>query len=466
MLFTQKNWIDIFNSITDGIYITDGEGNTLWLNDASEKNLGRPRSDFIGKNSIFLEEQGVFTPSVVRMALKKNKNVSIVQSIDTGRKYLVSGHLIFDQKGKIEFIVIQSRDITHAMKINQQLDEMEALLNRYTEEIRLLTTERNLEKIRESFVFKSQSYQDILELTEQIARVDTGILITGETGVGKNVIAKRIHYASNRSEQPFIEVNCGAIPESLMESELFGYKKGAFTGASSSGKTGLIERANKGTLFLDEIGDLPLHLQSKLLHFLQSKNYRSIGDTNIKKADVRIIAATNSNLMKMVVEGKFRADLYYRLSIIPVEIPPLRDRQEDIAPLIHFFLEKFNKKYGTQVILTSEVMKLLRAYHWPGNIRELENLLERLVVTAKNKKIKVNQLPDYIKTLGRSDSWKNKQENETLPQLLERIERTHIEQALKKYKTTRKAAQKLGVNQSYIMRRLKKYKEGLSVENE
>jgi PAS domain S-box-containing protein len=455
-MFNHDLFNKILNTITDGIYITDKEANTLWINEASARNLGRSRSELIGKNSMLLAVEGVVSPSVVRMVIESGDPVSTVQSIDTGRKYLVTGHPIYDEHGQVQIIVIHSRDITQAVQLTNQLEDMEALLTRYTEEIRLLTLERNLGKIKESYVGHSKSYTTILDLIEQISQVDTNVLITGETGVGKNIIAQRIHQLSPRAKHPFIEVNCGAIPESLLESELFGYKKGAFTGANSSGKTGLIEMASKGTLLLDEIGELPLQLQSKLLHFLQNKTYRSVGDTAAKKADVRVLSATNGDLMEMVAAGKFRSDLYYRLNIIPIEIPPLRERREDILPLIQHFLHDFHAKYHSKVSLSGEVIDHLVNYHWPGNIRELENLIERLVVTAKSGVVEVEDLPKYIQPQNPA-SPRYELGMESLPKHLERVEREIIEQAHQTYQTTRKTAEVLGVTQSYLMRRLQKY---------
>ncbi|WP_019119724.1 sigma-54 interaction domain-containing protein [Brevibacillus massiliensis] len=455
-LFSHR-LIDIMNAITDGIYVTDKHGNTVWLNDASEKNLRRPRSEFIGKNSLELEEAGIFTPSVVRMILETGRPVSTVQSVNSDCQYLVTGHLLRDEQGEIEYIVIHSRDITQAVQLTNQFEELESLLSLYSDEIRKIKLAQNTEGPGESFIGKSLSYRAITQLIEKISAVEATVLITGETGVGKNVVARRIHQVSRRSNEPFIEVNCGAIPESLIESELFGYKKGAFTGANVNGKIGLVQLAHRGTLYLDEIAELPLHLQSTLLQFLQSRTFRPVGDTEVKKADVRIIAATNSDLKELISQGKFRADLYYRLHVVPIHIPALRQRREDIPPLVSFFLKSCNEKYRKQRRISKEAMALLQAYDWPGNIRELENTIEFIVITAKTNPITHDDLPEPFHCQPADPHQPGIEKRDSLPEKLEQVERELIKDALRRHKTTRKTAAALGVSQSFLIRRLKKY---------
>ncbi|WP_259676106.1 sigma-54 interaction domain-containing protein [Brevibacillus centrosporus] len=267
-------------------------------------------------------------------------------------------------------------------------------------------------------------------------------------------------YLSDRSDKPFVHLNCAAIPEALIESELFGYKKGAFTGANQNGKTGLIAAAENGVLFLDEISELPLHLQSKLLQFLQNKTYIPVGGSQVQKADVRIIAATNTNLLELTRTGQFRADLFYRLNILPLNIPPLRERREDIVPLLDFYLKKYNNKYQKDHTLSGNLTDVFYNYDWPGNIRELENLLERLVITVENKEIDLRDLPDKIRNeqLGQISSLHALPANQTLTEYLNQIEREIIEETYRQLQSTRKAAARLGVTQAYIARRFKKYK--------
>ncbi|WP_026583211.1 sigma-54 interaction domain-containing protein [Bacillus sp. J33] len=446
---------DILNSINDAIYITDKNGVTLWINHISEMMTQFPREKLIGRNVRDLEREKVFSPSVTRLAAEASSNVSTVQEMRDGRKYIATGHLVKDENGEVIAIVAHCRDITEAVKTSSRLRETEELLEKYSQELRKLKipSQLNGNPSKKELILHPSTE----EMIGKIANVDTTALITGETGTGKSATAERIHLLSNRHKHSFVQINCASMPEQLLESELFGYKKGAFTGASTSGKQGLIQAAEGGTLFLDEIGELPPHLQAKLLHFLQTKTYMPIGGREYVQANVRIIAATNRNLEKMTEEGSFRSDLYYRLHILSIKLPPLRERKEVIEDLSFYFLKQYNEKYNVKKHFSSKVLDIFYAYHWPGNIRELENLMERLVILCDDtieekdlpqKMMENQQLPQYMKQLNQLDS---------MPELLESIERNMIIEALKKEKSTRKAAQQLGVTQSLLMRRVRKY---------
>jgi PAS domain S-box-containing protein len=457
--FKLRNFIDILNAITDGIYISDAKGYTIWLNNASENLCGVPKSQLIGRNVVELEAAGIFNPSVTRMVLESGKTTTTIQLVNNKRKFLVTGHIIPDEQGNIELVVAHSRDITEAVRTSSQLEETIALLKRYSQEIQLMKREQNQILADTPFIGVSRTYLSLLELMKKVAVVDTTVLITGETGVGKSFIAEHIHQLSERCKEPFVHVNCSAIPESLIESELFGYQKGAFTGASSAGKIGLVKMAEKGTLFLDEISELPFHLQSKLLLLLQNKTYIPIGDTKVHTADVRIIAATNANLLELVKMGKFRHDLYYRLNILPIYVPSLRERKEDIFPLLNFYLNKWNTKHNQRRSFSTEVLDVLHHYDWPGNVRELENLVERIVITAKKDEIQISDLPEELRSISSiEESLFSLGSNLTLSQRTEKFETEIITQALKLHKTTRKAAAALGITQSLLMRRIRKYK--------
>lgn len=298
----------------------------------------------------------------------------------------------------------------------------------------------------------------VLQLATKVAPVSTTILIMGESGVGKEVVARFIHNASLRRNGPFVTINCGAIPENLLESELFGYEEGAFTGAKREGKPGMIEIASSGTLFLDEISDLPLDLQVKLLQVIQERRLIRVGGIKPIEVDIRIIAATNRDLPKMVQEGQFRADLFYRLNVVPIVIPPLRDRRDDIIPLIYHFLAKHNNAHGYDKTISRETRELLTRYSWPGNVRELENLIERLVVTVEGEEITVEDLPLHIKDEHLTHDSKVIVEGVIpLREAVEEVERQLIRHAQKEHETTYEMAEALGVNQSTIVRKLKKY---------
>lgn len=292
--------------------------------------------------------------------------------------------------------------------------------------------------------------RNVISLAERIAFVNSTVLLLGESGVGKEVIASLIQKLSSRSDKPFIKVNCAAIPKDLLESELFGYEKGAFTGADIRGRPGLFEQADKGTIFLDEIGEMPLHLQVKLLRVIQELEITRIGGGRTKKIDIRIISATNKNLESMVGKGEFREDLYYRLNVIPILIPPLRERQEDISLLAFYFLQKLNAKYNFKKQFTDEAISLMKSYSWPGNIREMQNLIERLVVTLESEVIDSYHFPFTKQNLLHLTRQK------TLKEAIADLERSMIIKEMLQSETTRKAAKALGISQSALVKKMQR----------
>ncbi len=305
-------------------------------------------------------------------------------------------------------------------------------------------------------IAESPAMKGILSTVSRIARLDTTVLITGESGTGKEVIADYIYKMSTRVEKSYIKINCAAIPENLLESELFGYDKGAFTGADSKGKIGIFELAHGGTLFLDEIAEVPIHLQAKLLRALQEREIMRIGGKKTIPVDVRIIAATNVNLKEAVNEGRFREDLFYRLNVIPVELPPLRNRKEDIESLAEYFIEEFYAKYNIKKTLSEKVLEELKKSSWPGNIRELRNVIERVVVSFEGEKITLMQIRSLINNgAAKRNNLKNK--DISLGQLLEEYEREIIANYLEEYSSASEVARKLQIDKSTISRKIKKY---------
>jgi transcriptional regulator with PAS, ATPase and Fis domain len=322
----------------------------------------------------------------------------------------------------------------------------------------------------------SQAMKNILSMTQTIAEVDSSVLISGESGTGKEVIAQFIHDCGQRSDYPMVIVNCAALPENLLEAELFGYEKGSFTGASSKGKIGLIEAAEGGSLFLDEINSLPLPLQGKLLRAIETKTIQRIGSNNSHKIDFRIIAATNENLHEMVDKKLFRNDLFYRLNVIPITIPPLRDRKEDIIPLAMFFLKSFCEKYMKTRVFTEKTIQTMQKYNWPGNVRELKNFVERSVIMTGTDYIEIENvhlvgLPGVKQAVQNfilpNINEENALESENLElmlnqrvslnEYLDRCEMNYLQYALNTCNSSYEAADILQTSQSLIMRRKKKY---------
>lgn len=302
-------------------------------------------------------------------------------------------------------------------------------------------------------IMNSSSMQDLLDRAKRVAAFPSTVLIEGETGTGKEVVAGWIHQQSPRQNRPFIKINCGAIPENLLESELFGYERGAFTGAKSEGNPGLFELAHEGTLLLDEIGELSLPLQVKLLRVLQDREIRRIGGSWSKSIDVRVIASTNQDLQKMVEEGRFREDLYYRLRVVHLHVPPLRERREDILPLLHHYLEQICEEFRITRRFTSETLEVLMNHEYPGNVRELRNLVEGLCVTVEKDWITVESLPGFL--------CKGQQNRVSLQAQLDDTERKAILQALQKEASIRKAAKYLQISHATLLRKMQKH--GLTV---
>jgi len=298
----------------------------------------------------------------------------------------------------------------------------------------------------------------VLQLAAKVAPVNTTVLILGESGVGKEVVARFIHMSGPRRNGPFVNINCGAIPGSLLESELFGYEAGAFTGARREGKPGMIEMAAGGTLFLDEISELPTDLQVKLLQVIQERKLVRVGGVKPLNVDIRIIAATNRDLAAMVARGEFRADLFYRLNVVPITIPPLRERPDDVIPLIYHFLDRYNSAHGYKKVISEDAREVLTRYSWPGNVRELENLIERLVVTVEGDEITVRDLPRAILEEG-GVSQPHVVVGGIMPlrQAVEEVERQLIQRALAEKRSTYSIARLLGVNQSTVVRKIRKY---------
>jgi TyrR family helix-turn-helix protein len=308
-------------------------------------------------------------------------------------------------------------------------------------------------EVKKGFVYQSAQMEEVVSLALRLAKVDCSVLITGPSGVGKEIIADIIHSNSARKGGPFIKVNCGAIPENLMESELFGYKSGAFSGASREGKLGYFALAHKGTLLLDEIGELPLHMQVKLLRAVQDKSIIPVGGTKPVKVDIRVLAATNRNLKAMMASNEFREDLYYRLNVAAISIPALNERRADILPLVEHFLSQFNKKYGKNVQVTSDVLDYWCQYDWQGNVRQLENTVERAVVSSHDQVVTTHDL-----TGGTRKSLADiEQEVISLPEAVARTEKKLIQRVFQQYKTTREMAKKLNIHQSTLIRKAAKY---------
>lgn len=450
----------IIEHSNDNIVVTDGEGVVLRTSPNCERIYGQSQSYLIGKSVFQLQEEDIFNPSVTIQVLKKKKEVQLMQTTPKGRVIMATGIPIFSEANKLIRIISFSHDLTEIQQIKEDYEHLKVKMKRYELEIEQL---REKETKVAGIIAKDEAIKHILELILRTAKSDASVVLLGESGVGKSMFARALHNHSHRSKEPFIEVNCGAIPDNLFESEVFGYESGAFTGASQKGKLGFIELADQGTLFLDEIGEIPLNQQVKLLKVLENKEVVRVGGSEAIDVDFRLVTATNQDLEKLVKEGKFRKDLYYRLNVVPIVIPPLRERKKDIYELAYHYLTKFNKKYNTNKVLHMKTITALQNYDWPGNVRELENLIERLLVTVKKETIYPYHLSffneaDVLQSLDIEHELETFEEQSiTLHDALEAVEKRWLKRAYRQYKTTYEMAEYLGVSQSTVVRRLQKY---------
>lgn len=438
----------IIDSSADGLVVTDAEGILRRMNRAYETMIGVKKEEFLGQPVTELVRRGNLSDLVTTKVIESGKAVTITQKV-RGKEILFTGTPVFNEEGKIVRVIANIRDLTELNLLNRQLQLSAKEVERYRSEISRLKAK----DLRERFVFNSPDMQGVLELTLRVAPVDTTVLITGESGSGKEIIARIIYEASKRSDKPFVKINCGALPPNLIESELFGYEGGAFTGANQKGKPGIFEMASGGTLLLDEIGDLPLDLQVKLLRVIQEQEIIRLGGTKPIHVDVRLITATNANLRAMVDAGKFRKDLFFRLNVVNISIPPLRSRSTDIPPLVDHFVRRFSQKYDLVRRVSPDLMQAFVEYDWPGNIRELENTIERMVVLSPGEWLDSSLFGNSLRP-----SQNVSQNTGTLKEALEKTERQVILHAYSLTGSTRKAAAMLGINQSTVVRKLRLYK--------
>lgn len=446
----------VIESSYDGIYITDGKANTLRINKSYERITGVRREEMLGKNMVDLEKANYISESATLKVLKTRKTTTIHQKFRTGKNALVTSTPIFDDNGKISMVVTNVRDVTELVHLKEQLEVNKELAKKYYSEIR----EMRLQILNTAdIVMEDERMLETMRIAKRVAKVDTTVLLLGETGVGKEEVAKFIHKNSHRKKKQFIKINCGAIPENLIESELFGYEKGAFTGANREGKVGLFEIADGGTLFLDEVGELPLDMQVKLLRVLQEQEIKRVGGIQPIKIDVRILAATNRDLEEMVKTKLFREDLYYRLNVVPLNIPPLRERKQDILPLVHHFLSELNEKYGWNKSFHKDVLDILYEYDWPGNVRELKNIVERVFIMSHQDHITVQDLPKSIHAVKGDKGLAVGEQIMPLKEAVALIEKELIKKAFEKHGNVRSAAKALGIDASTFVRKRRKYEE-------
>lgn len=456
--------LKVLESIPEVFFIMDMESRIIYANPAYTRVLHLPLRKIVGKKLAELEPKSTAL-DVIRTGKPFYNQFYRINHL--GVEIIGSAAPIYYHNQQIGVSSV-FHNLNDMLNIYYRLDEtlehiqsVQKVASHYFQEIETL---RSRLISNSEYVFESPQMKNVLDLALKVAAVDSTVLLIGESGVGKDVVAKIIHKGGFRSKEPFLQINCAAIPETLLESELFGYESGSFTGASRNGKLGLFEAANGGTVFLDEIGEMSMKLQGKLLQVLQSQEITRIGSTKATKVNVRIITATNKQLEKQIEVKQFREDLYYRLNVVPIRIPPLRERKEDIIPLALHFLKIFNTRYGFNKIVHAQTLKLFEQYSWPGNIRELENVIQRIVVASNEQVIRPNDemLTTIQKEIHKSHSKEAVSVNNVIPlkDAREMVEKELIIKAYQQYKSITKVAEVLEVDYSTILRKIQRY--GLS----
>ncbi|MGC9258017.1 sigma-54 interaction domain-containing protein [Desulfurella sp.] len=434
MLFDKSELETIVDALGVGIYLADSKGVTLWVNKVFEDISLIKKEEVVGKTLRELVDAKFFSNSATLSVISNKKPTIVSFNTKTGKKLLSQGKPVFDNRGNLKYVVNTIYDISNIFLTPEEENINKNLASDY------------------NIVAQSEKMLKIVNIAVKASNVDLPVLICGETGVGKELVAKLIHYAGSRKNFPFVAVNCAAIPESLLESELFGYEPGSFTGSNKKGKKGIFEIANNGTVFLDEIADMPMFSQAKLLRFLEDNQFLKLGSTKPTKVDVRIIAATNVDIKKAIQESRFRKDLYYRLSTIYINIPPLRERLEDVNILTKFFLNNLNETYKTRKVIIPDVINAIKTQNLDGNVRELKSIIEKLYFYSKNDTITIE---DYYE----NNAVKNElsSDKKSLKDNIEAYEKSILQEYFELYKSTRKLAKALKISQSSAFKKLKKY---------
>lgn len=447
----------------DGIVITNGLGVVIAVNKAFLAISRLNERDILWKPLSELNEKGIIPDCAMMHVFERRRCETSIVKFAHGKETLVSSTPVIDKAGKIIRVLSNVRDITELKELHDKLGSAEAMVKHYQREVNVKLSSEKTHGLK---LHRSRVMEDLYERVRKVADTKLPVLITGESGVGKTALAKYMHILSDRNETgSFIHINCSAIPETLLESELFGYEAGAFTGAKKP-KIGLFEIAHKGTILLDEIGDMPLSLQAKLLNVLQEMTFYRVGGTRPVNADVRILAATNQNPEQLILDNKFRRDLYFRLNVIPIEIPPLRERREDVGPLIAHYLDQSNRRYERAKTLSAEAANILLDYTWPGNVRELTNLIDQLVILTAPDIIRPEHLPAEMTGRGTGSKACRLQDGEdeagpvpvwapgtSLKSAVADIESRIIQEAICHYGSLKQAARALGVDESTLTRK-------------
>jgi len=450
----------IFKGSSDGLWVHDSHGKIININTVSEMINGIKAKDVIGRSVYDLIDEGVFegavTPEIIRT---KRQYSTLSYNKKTQKRVLVTGTPILDDDGNVSLIVSNERDLTHWNAVKEDLERSRKVAEKYKDEFEELS---RLESGPSDIVAESQEMKQVLRIGLKLARMGaSNILLQGESGTGKGLLAKFIHQNGKRNAKPFIQINCAALPESLLEAELFGYEKGAFTGARKQGKIGLFELAHEGTLFLDEIGDLPLSVQAKLLKYLDDQEILPLGGIQRKKVDCCVIAATNRDLEQLTRQEHFRKDLFFRLNTFRIHIPPLRHRPDDVIRMTEYFLDMYNREYQVQRKISPDTILDLQSYNFPGNVRELQNIIKNAVVLSEmdllDEIFADNIGAEKKNPEAQTESIADMQYPMRLQDKLERLEEQILSDAFARFSSTRKIAQNLGTSQSSVMRKLNKY---------
>lgn len=438
---------------TDGILLTDSTGRVVALNATYSKIFQIPASEVLGCNVLELVKQGAWSPNLFQRVMQKRKMMSVVQTTQKGKSILSTGTPVFGDNGEIRYVLFNDRDMSLQSLLEKDSSKSVELAINADAKDEHLDTDTGQYTLN-GIVVKSPEMKSKLNLALQVAKFPIPVLLTGESGVGKTMFARFIHDRSSRREGPFVAINCGAIPDQLVESELFGHTKGAFTGATAAGKKGRILAADGGTLFLDEISELPYILQVKLLQFLETKQIYPVGGTTPINVDCTVIAATNNCLETMIENKLFRNDLYYRLNGMPIELPPLRERREEISALARFFLEQYSTRFSLTANLSPAALHTLEQLPLAGNVRELSLLIQRLLIVTGGGEIQASHVEEWSATKKDRTAQIGSNYSGTLSEQVSQFERDIIGKTIHQCGSQAEAAKKLGVHQSTLSRKL------------